>query len=196
MKHMQFIAAWLLFAIPAGGLCAEEKAGVEPAGKRFIDLLKKGQSVILTRENAGFHIIIFQSRQDAQASRKLAERESTNDIEIRYAKKASEVAQVEYQKALEANRRFAETVPKIEVRRLQLAAERAVLQIEEAQFRLTQARRYLSKLQRGADFEIFEVGRDYIGLRRLRNQTFIPLSSIRSISRAVKAETTGTAEGK
>ncbi len=56
-----------------------------------------------------------------------------SDVEVRYAKKAAELADLEYQKAIEANRRLNGTVPQLEVNRLRLQAEMAHLQIEQAQ---------------------------------------------------------------
>ena len=72
----------------------------------------------------------------AQATLARAQKESENDVEIRYARKAAEVAQAEYEKALDANQRVRGAVPDIEVRRLKLAAARSVLQIEQAQHQL------------------------------------------------------------
>jgi macrolide-specific efflux system membrane fusion protein len=62
-----------------------------------------------------------------------AEKEASNDVEIRYAQKATELAQVEHQKAVDTNLRLPGTVPDIEVRRFLLAAERGLLQIEQAE---------------------------------------------------------------
>jgi len=69
----------------------------------------------------------------AQARRSVAEREASNDIEVRYAKKAAQVAEADHQKALEVNLKLPNGgIPDIEVQRLKLAAERARLQIEQA----------------------------------------------------------------
>lgn len=69
----------------------------------------------------------------AQAELAVAELEAKNDVEIRYAKKATEVAKAEHEVALEANRRVPKAVPEVEVNRLKLAAERSELQIERAE---------------------------------------------------------------
>ena len=73
-------------------------------------------------------------------SRKVAEREASNDVEIRYALKAFEFARLEYEEALESNRLVSGAVPDIEVRLLKLAADRTKLQIEQAQHRHAVAR--------------------------------------------------------
>lgn len=70
----------------------------------------------------------------ARARLAVAKREAENDIEVRYAVKASEVADAEYEKTLEVNRKLPNGgIPDIEVQRLRLAAQRAELQIEQAQ---------------------------------------------------------------
>ena len=84
-------------------------------------------------------IIIGLQADVMKAQKAIAMKEATNDVEIRYATKAAELADAEYQKALEANRRLAGTVAQIEVDRLQLAAERAHLQIEQAEHQLAVA---------------------------------------------------------
>lgn len=76
----------------------------------------------------------------ARAALERAEKEASNDVEIRYAIKAAEVANAEYAKAVDANRRVPGAVPEIEVQRLKLAAERSRLQIEQAQHRFLVAR--------------------------------------------------------
>lgn len=68
----------------------------------------------------------------ARAALAVAEAEAASDIEIRYAQKASEVAQVDYEKMQEANRRVPFTVPELEIRKARLAADKAVLETEKA----------------------------------------------------------------
>ena len=57
-----------------------------------------------------------------------------NDVHIRYATRSSEVADKELEISLEANRKVPGTVPTVEIEKLQLAASKASLQIEQAQF--------------------------------------------------------------
>ena len=84
-------------------------------------------------------LIISLKDEVARVQRDVAKKEADNDVEIRYAEKASEVAQAEYEKALDANRRLEYTVSTLEIERLKLAAERALLQIEQAEFQLAVA---------------------------------------------------------
>lgn len=66
-----------------------------------------------------------------------AEREAENDIEIRYAQKAADLARIAYTKAMQSNQALQGSVPEIEVRELRLAAEKAILQVEQAEHRLS-----------------------------------------------------------
>lgn len=68
-----------------------------------------------------------------EAQWNVAKKEAENDVEKRYAEKAAEVAEAELRKAQEANRRLRNSVPAVEIERLQLAAERARLQVEQAE---------------------------------------------------------------
>jgi multidrug efflux pump subunit AcrA (membrane-fusion protein) len=70
----------------------------------------------------------------ARAAHARAEKEASNDIEVRYAKKAHEFSLAELEVALDTNRRVPGAVPLIEIKKLQLGAERAKLQIENAEF--------------------------------------------------------------
>ena len=57
-----------------------------------------------------------------------------NDVHVRYAQKSSEVADAEYAISLAANEKVPGTVPLVELQKLQLAAQKARLQIEQAEF--------------------------------------------------------------
>jgi RND family efflux transporter MFP subunit len=69
----------------------------------------------------------------ARAAYETAAHEAASDVEVRAARKAADVAQAEHQIALDANRRVAGAVPAAQVSRLKLAAEKAVLQIEQSE---------------------------------------------------------------
>jgi macrolide-specific efflux system membrane fusion protein len=60
-------------------------------------------------------------------------KEAENDVEIRYARKAADVAKAELEASVEANRLVPTAVPPIELDRLRLTHERSVLQIEQAE---------------------------------------------------------------
>jgi len=61
-----------------------------------------------------------------------AKEQAENDVDIRYATEASQVAYFTWQKHVEANRTQAKTTPEVELKRLELDYRRAVLQIEKA----------------------------------------------------------------
>ena len=69
----------------------------------------------------------------AAAAYVTAAKRAENDVQIRYAQKAREVAEAEYSMAVLTNKKLPGTVPQIEVERLQLAEEKGALQIEQAQ---------------------------------------------------------------
>lgn len=62
-----------------------------------------------------------------------ADKTARNDIEIRFAGKSADLAQLEYMKGLQANGLLPGTVTDIEIKRLKLAWERAALQKENAE---------------------------------------------------------------
>ncbi len=69
-----------------------------------------------------------------------AERLAGNDLQIRLARKAHEVAAAELKRALEAAERFAKSVSQTEIDRLRLTVDQTSLQIEQSQFDLETAR--------------------------------------------------------
>lgn len=69
----------------------------------------------------------------AQAQLATAKLTAKNDIEIRFARKSSELAWQEHKKAEQSNKQLPGTITEIEMKRLFLAAEKADLQIENAQ---------------------------------------------------------------
>ncbi|MCA9042513.1 MAG: HlyD family efflux transporter periplasmic adaptor subunit, partial [Planctomycetaceae bacterium] len=69
----------------------------------------------------------------AQAQHNIHLKEASNTVDKRYALKASEVAKVKYERALNVNQKIKGTYPEIELREYKLDAERATLQIEQAE---------------------------------------------------------------
>jgi multidrug resistance efflux pump len=98
----------------------------------------------------------------AAAALAVAEKQAENDIEIRYARKAAEVAKAEYEKAELANKGLKGTFPEVEVLRLKLAAERSVLQIEQAKHQLEVNR--LTRDQAAAELQTFRVEAPFDGV--------------------------------
>jgi multidrug efflux pump subunit AcrA (membrane-fusion protein) len=68
----------------------------------------------------------------ARATLAVAEAEAESDVDIRFAQKASGVAEIEHRKMVEANDKVPQTIPDIDVRKAKLAAEKTVLEIEKA----------------------------------------------------------------
>jgi multidrug efflux pump subunit AcrA (membrane-fusion protein) len=82
-----------------------------------------------------------------KASLAIAEREAANDIEVRFALKAAELSQLKYERALLANQQVVGTVSELELKELRLAADRAVLQHEQAEHRLAVFRLRLDEMR-------------------------------------------------
>jgi macrolide-specific efflux system membrane fusion protein len=79
-------------------------------------------------------------RQAAEAELKAARAKAEDDIEIRYSDAAYRVAQAEYQSSVEANRKIGNTIPQMEIRRLELTQQRARLQIDRSKLEQNVAR--------------------------------------------------------
>lgn len=88
---------------------------------------KEGDKVVKDQQVAGLVDDV------PRAAYNVAEKEASNDVEVRYAIKAAEVADAEHEAAMEGNRKLPGTVPLIEVKKLKLAGERGSLQIEQAE---------------------------------------------------------------
>lgn len=67
------------------------------------------------------------------ARRAVAKHQAANDIEVRFARKAAELAQLKYQRAMAANQSLSGTVSELELQEIRLAAEKAALQHEQAE---------------------------------------------------------------
>lgn len=70
----------------------------------------------------------------ARAALKTAKDKADNDVQLRYANKATEFANVELKIAQDANSRLPGSVPKLEIEKLTLGVERGRLQAEQAAF--------------------------------------------------------------
>jgi len=77
-----------------------------------------------------------QQKKVAEYKLQVAQMEAGNDVNVRYARKAAEVAAAEVLQAEEANRRYSGTVPPAELNRKRLAREQARLQIEQSEHEL------------------------------------------------------------
>jgi len=72
-------------------------------------------------------------RRAALADHMAAREKAESDVDIRYAKAASKVAEAEYLKAVDAERKVTGAIGQVELNRLQLTWKRAQLEIEQAQ---------------------------------------------------------------
>jgi multidrug efflux pump subunit AcrA (membrane-fusion protein) len=96
---------------------------------------KEGQRVMARQE------LIVIADEVARANLAVAERKGGSDVEVRFQKKACELAEVEYRKNAEANQKAVEAgkgtpVAPLEVEKLRLTAEKAALAIEQAEHEL------------------------------------------------------------
>lgn len=86
-------------------------------------------------------LIVAQIRDDlASAEAATTALKAENDVDLRYAVKLSELAQLEYSRALALNKEIPGAQSELTVRNLKVAAERALLQIEQASHQLEIAR--------------------------------------------------------
>ncbi|QDT64859.1 efflux RND transporter periplasmic adaptor subunit [Calycomorphotria hydatis] len=85
--------------------------------------------------------------EEVRAMLMAAEKEANNDVSIRFAQKAAELAQVEYEQVVLGNQRTPGTFPPIEVRRLKMEAERRVLEIEQAEHERDMARHHVDEMK-------------------------------------------------
>lgn len=103
-------------------LLAGERSGViSEVRVRQGDVVQAGDLVVQLNDSV------------ARATHATAQKRASSDIEIRYAQAANDVANADLEKAKEANRRRANTVPAVEVRKLELSLRRTELQIEQAE---------------------------------------------------------------
>jgi RND family efflux transporter MFP subunit len=129
---------------------------------------KEGDRVTAKQNVAGLNDKV------ARAQYAVAQKRAESDIEKRYAVKAHEVAEVEHQKAVEANERFQQVlgkyrgnddklaVPQSELRRLRLSADKAELQIEQADHEFTIHE--LEAEQAAAELETYQVAAPFDGV--------------------------------
>lgn len=98
----------------------------------------------------------------------MAEREAANDIEIRFARKAAELAQIRYERMREANRALSGTVTELELREARLAAEKALLQLEQAEHQFQMAA--LRYREQQETFRTYQITAPFNGFVRLTHK--------------------------
>ncbi|NCY02460.1 MAG: HlyD family efflux transporter periplasmic adaptor subunit, partial [Planctomycetia bacterium] len=72
-------------------------------------------------------------RRKAKAEHDQAVAKADSDVDVRYAVAAEKVAQIEFEKAAESDRKVPGSVTRVELNRLQLNEQKSELQIEQAQ---------------------------------------------------------------
>jgi RND family efflux transporter MFP subunit len=107
---------------------------------------------------------LLSSLKDAVVRARLAraDKEASNDIEIRFSKKAEEVAQVELDRAEEANKIQKRSVPEVEVKRLRLSRDKSLLQIEQAELQFEIAK--LTHDEANAELQAYQVKAPFDGI--------------------------------
>jgi RND family efflux transporter MFP subunit len=79
-------------------------------------------------------------RRRAQLELLAARKQADSDVKIRYAKKSLEVAEAELRRALDSQRRLAQSVSESELDQLRLAVQQGALQVEQAELEVDLAR--------------------------------------------------------
>ncbi|WP_339612633.1 efflux RND transporter periplasmic adaptor subunit [uncultured Rubinisphaera sp.] len=94
-------------------------------------------------------LIIQLDGEIAQANYYVAQQHATNNVESRYAVKANELSQKEYQRAIQLNEEIPGARSQAEIEQLRLKAERSELQVEQAQqhHQIAQMNRELALLE-------------------------------------------------
>ena len=96
--------------------------------------VKKGQVLAALKSNS------------LKASRKTAEKRSSNDIEIRYSKTAKETAYVELEMNLNINKKVPNAISSLDIKRLELNAKKSDLQIEQAELEFAMSKLQLAEI--------------------------------------------------
>jgi multidrug efflux pump subunit AcrA (membrane-fusion protein) len=114
-----------------GSTVSEAQVPAQEAGIVVSINVKKGQFVKKGDLVAQIDDAIPQAeKRRATADHNAAKEKAESDIEIRYATVAAKVAEIEYKKSKEAYDTERNSVPFVDVKRLEVAWQRALLQIE------------------------------------------------------------------
>ncbi|MHB8900196.1 MAG: efflux RND transporter periplasmic adaptor subunit [Thermoguttaceae bacterium] len=119
-----------------------EQADVPARDSGVIESIAVREGAVVRTGDAVVQLDAAELRLDvdrAQLEVNIARRQSQNDVDVRFAKKSLEVAQSELQRALDSVKDYAKSVSETELDRLKLGAERARLEIEQAEHVLTVA---------------------------------------------------------
>lgn len=140
------ISGGLLFAVPAAGdpievesvllasveereVPAQEAGVLSRLAIREGDIVQTGE-VLAQLDDTDARLALARAEIELDNARRGAQ----NDIKVRVSKKAAEVAAAELKRAVASRERYPKSVSETEVDRLQLAAEHASLQLEQAEY--------------------------------------------------------------
>jgi multidrug efflux pump subunit AcrA (membrane-fusion protein) len=107
---------------------AREAGVLEQLLIREGDVLKRGTVIAKIDDNQP-----QMERRKAKAEHDQAVAKAESDVDVRYAVAAEKVAQIEFEKAAESDRKVPGSVTRVELNRLQLNEQKSELQIEQAQ---------------------------------------------------------------
>ena len=107
---------------------AREAGVLEELLAREGDVVKRGDVIAKIGDNQP-----QMERRKAKAEHDQAVAKAESDVDVRYAVAAEKVAQIEYEKAAESDRKVPGSVTRVELNRLQLNEQKSELQIEQAQ---------------------------------------------------------------
>ncbi|MBS0203649.1 MAG: HlyD family efflux transporter periplasmic adaptor subunit [Planctomycetes bacterium] len=108
---------------------------VMPAEQATLSIGQSGILQFAVREGEAVSAgqVVFRLQENlATAALAIAEKESANDVECRYAEITSDVARLEYEQAVEINGTIARAISLSDVRRRKLEFDRSLMQIEMA----------------------------------------------------------------
>lgn len=120
-----------LSLIDRAALSAERTGVLNEVSVQEGELVKTGAVVARLRD------------QVVRAQLAIADKQLENDVDLRFARKAAELANLEFSKSVKVNEGTSGTISEMELRRLRLASEKALLQMEQAQWQME-----LTRLQR------------------------------------------------
>jgi RND family efflux transporter MFP subunit len=148
----------LLTLIEHVELPAKEAGAISELTAREGELVEKGRVLgAIEDEQAKMALAKAQQEYDIAAAR------AENDVQVRFSKKAREVAQAEYRRAMESSQKFSRGISETELDQLRLAMEKAELEIEQAEHEQAVAR--LTAKQKQTELDI---ARHAVERRQLR----------------------------
>jgi len=107
---------------------AREAGVLEELLAREGDVVKRGDVIAKIDDNQP-----QMERRKAKAEHDQAVAKAESDVDVRYAVAAEKVAQIEFEKAAESDRKVPGSVTRVELNRLQLNEQKSELQIEQAE---------------------------------------------------------------